>query len=97
MTDQQKINREEKKMSKKEERQKKEQLEALRRTRQSYLDKARECVVYNDGEGYKFWKNAANELSTKIMSINFPDGPKTVRTIKDGELIISMRKRSNLA
>ena len=84
-------------MSKKEEKQKKEMLEALRRTRQSYLDKARECVVYNDKDGYHFWINAANETSTKIMSINFPDGPKTVRTIKDGELIVSIRRQANLA
>lgn len=81
-------------MSKKEKRQKKETLEALRITRQSYLDKARECVVYNDKDGYHYWINAANEISTRIMSLDFPDGPKTVRTIKDGELVVSIRKRS---
>lgn len=80
-------------MSRKEKKQKHEKLEALRKTRSSYLDKARECVVYNDKQGYHFWINAANKISNEIMSLDFPDGPKTVRTIKDGELIISMRKR----
>lgn len=81
-------------MSRKQKKEKKETLEALRQTRKSYLDKARECVVYDDRKGYHYWLNAANEISTKIMAIDFPDAPKTVRTIKDGELIVSMRKRS---
>lgn len=81
-------------MSRKEKKMKKETLEALRITRQSYLDKARECVVYNDKSGYHYWMDAANQISTKIMSLDFPDGPKTVRTIKDGELVVSIRKRS---
>lgn len=81
-------------MSRKQKKQKHETLEVLRQTRKSYLDKARECVVYNDKKGYHYWIDAANEISTKIMAIDFPDGPKTVRTIKDGQLIVSMRKRS---
>ena len=81
-------------MSRKQKKQKNETLKALRETRQSYLDKARECVVYDDRKGYHYWLNAANEISTQIMSIDFPDGPKTTRTIKDGELIVSMRKQS---
>lgn len=80
-------------MSRKQKKQNQEKLEALRKTRQSYLDKARECVVYNDKKGYHFWIDAANKVSTEIMALDFPDGPKTVRTIKNGELIVSIRKR----
>lgn len=70
-----------------------EQLIHLRRVRQNHLDKARECVVYGDAEGYHFWLNAANDVSNKIMSLNFPEGPKTDRRIENGNLIISMKKK----
>lgn len=78
-------------MTKKKE--KKEQLNQLRSLRKSYLDKARECVVYGDAKGYHYWIDAANEVSTKIMSINVPDGPKTARKIENGKLIVSYTKR----
>lgn len=73
---------------------KKTTLEALREMRQSYLDKARECVVYGDSKGYHFWIDAANEASNKIMNINVPDGPKTTRRIEAGHLIVSYRKKA---
>lgn len=73
---------------------KKTTLEALREMRQSYLDKARECVVYGDSKGYHFWIDAANETSNKIMAINVPDGPKTTRRIEAGQLIVSYRKKA---
>ena len=78
---------------KKKEKEKRAQLEQLRLQRNSYLDKARECVVYGDAKGYHYWLNAANETSNKIMNTNFPDGPKTARRIEDGKLIVSYTKR----
>lgn len=69
----------------------KERLTRLRDMRKSYLDKARECVVYGDAKGYHFWINAANEISNEIMTINFPEN-KTTRRIEKGQLIVSYRK-----
>ena len=76
------------------EKEKKTTLDTLRKLRKSYLDKARECVVYGDANGYHYWINAANETSTKIMAIHVPDGPKTARKIEAGHLIVSYRKKA---
>jgi len=71
----------------------KARLERLRQMRNSYLDKARECVVYGDAKGYHFWITSANEISNQIMAINVPGGTKTVRRIEKGNLIVSYRKK----
>lgn len=78
----------------KKDKQTKARLEQLRKQRKSYLDKARECVVYGDAKGYHFWISAANDVSNRIMSIHTPEGTKTVRWIEDGQLIVSYAKKA---
>lgn len=82
------------KLSITEQKKKNTELAKLRQQRDSFLDKARECVVYNDAAGYRFWLQAANDISNKIMALNVPDGPKTARKIEEGYLIVSLRKRA---
>ena len=79
-----------------EKKQKRDELARLRQLRQSYLDKARECVVYGDAQGYYFWLDAANQVITQIERINWPDGPKTERKVRAGEVIITMRRQINM-
>lgn len=76
--------------------QKRDELARLRQLRQSYLDKARECVVYGDAKGYYFWLESANQVITQIERINWPDGPKTERRVRAGEVIITMRRQINM-
>lgn len=59
---------------------KKSKLAELRERRNSYRDKARECAVYDNARGYRFWMRAANETSDLIMALDFPDVPKTPRS-----------------
>ena len=78
-----------------EKKQKRDELARLRQLRQSYLDKARECVVYGDAKGYYFWLESANQVITQIEQINWPDGPKTERRVRAGEVLITLRKPVN--
>ena len=76
-----------------EKKRKKDMLAALRQQRDSYLEKARECVVYNDAKGYYFWLESANQVCQRIEAIHWPDGPKTERRVRAGEVIITLRKQ----
>lgn len=72
---------------------KNDQLSQLRRQRDSYLEKAMECVVYNDVKGYYFWLESANQVCQRIEAIHWPDGPKTERRVRAGEVLITLRKQ----
>lgn len=58
---------------------KKARLTHLRSIRNSYLDKARECAVYDDAQGYAFWHRAAAEISNEITQISLPESKSYAR------------------
>ena len=50
-------------------RKEKKEVKRLRALRQSYLDKMRECVVYDHLAGYNHWRLCAVDVSNRIYSL----------------------------
>ena len=64
------------------------EIRAKRLLKQSYLDKARECAVYNDAYGYAFWLDAAKEVSNQISLLTHGEGVTSPsRSIYDYSII----------
>lgn len=50
-------------------RKERKELKRLRGLRQSYMDKARECAVYDHPAGYDHWRLCAVDVSNRIYSL----------------------------
>ena len=64
-------------------RKEKKEVKRLRVLRKSYLDKMRECVVYDHLSGYRYWKLCAEETSNRIYSLTHSGAVRRTSMVAD--------------